>query len=381
MATLTTAQLRTLLTPPAAPCVSIYLPTHRGEPLRREDPIRFRNLADRVEQALGEQHKSAEVRPVVEQLRRLESNTSAFWRNTLDGAAVFAAPGYFETFHLPRAVPELAVVSDSFHVKPLLRHVQSADRFHVLGISRTEATLWEGNRYGLHVVPNALPTFAEAVGAEWDVPQNQPLSEVKNAGRDTGPNYDGHAGGKAALDARMDQFFRTVDRAMIEKHSNPTGMPVVLVMLTDNLGEFRKITQNRFVLDDAIMKDPGSFTNADELRAAAWKLIEPRYLDRLAKMVDDYNTAFPRLRATGNVADVAKAARDGRVGYLMVDADKHVPGRIDPESGDVRPADGGAAEDVIDDIAELTLRTGGEVVVVPSDRMPTESGLAAIFRF
>src|SRR5207253_10374982 len=39
------------------------------------------------------------------------------------------------------------------------------------------------------------------------------------------------------------------------------------------------------------------------------------------------------------------------------------------------------AGDLLDEIAEEVLRTKGTVVVVPRERMPTETGLAAIFRF
>jgi hypothetical protein len=38
-------------------------------------------------------------------------------------------------------------------------------------------------------------------------------------------------------------------------------------------------------------------------------------------------------------------------------------------------------DDLLDDIAELVLRKGGEVVVVPSEKMPTPAGVAAIYRF
>jgi hypothetical protein len=38
-------------------------------------------------------------------------------------------------------------------------------------------------------------------------------------------------------------------------------------------------------------------------------------------------------------------------------------------------------DDLLDDIAELALKMGGEVVVVPSDRMPGETGVAATYRF
>jgi hypothetical protein len=36
---------------------------------------------------------------------------------------------------------------------------------------------------------------------------------------------------------------------------------------------------------------------------------------------------------------------------------------------------------MFDDLAELVLAKGGEIVVVPAERMPTDSGLAAIYRF
>jgi len=38
-------------------------------------------------------------------------------------------------------------------------------------------------------------------------------------------------------------------------------------------------------------------------------------------------------------------------------------------------------DDVLDDLAEIGLRMKGTVVVVPSKRMPTMTGVAATFRY
>jgi hypothetical protein len=38
-------------------------------------------------------------------------------------------------------------------------------------------------------------------------------------------------------------------------------------------------------------------------------------------------------------------------------------------------------DDVLDDLAAFVARQGGEVVVVPPERLPTETGLAAVYRF
>ena len=36
---------------------------------------------------------------------------------------------------------------------------------------------------------------------------------------------------------------------------------------------------------------------------------------------------------------------------------------------------------MLDDLAERVLKTGGEVIMVPPERMPSKTGLAAIYRF
>ena len=71
------------------------------------------------------------------------------------------------------------------------------------------------------------------------------------------------------------------------------------------------------------------------------------------------------------------------VSELAIVADRLIPGRLDPVSGSITEADlhEAVVDDLLDDLAELVLRKGGEVVVVPTERMPTDTGAAAIFRF
>lgn len=77
------------------------------------------------------------------------------------------------------------------------------------------------------------------------------------------------------------------------------------------------------------------------------------------------------------------AARAGRVATLLVEADRHIPGFIDLDSGGIRhePSADPEIDDLLEDIAELVLRNRGEVVVVPAERMPADMGLAAAYRY
>ena len=129
------------------PCFSLYQPTHRRHPENQQDPIRFRNLLKAIETALDQ------ITP--------RARFGRCWRgfmlwprtgvleNTLDGLAVLAAADLFKVYRLQRPVPERAVVADSFHTKPLLRILQSADRYQILGVNRQNSRLFEGNRDAL----------------------------------------------------------------------------------------------------------------------------------------------------------------------------------------------------------------------------------------
>jgi hypothetical protein len=179
-----------------------------------------------------------------------------------------------------------------------------------------------------------------------------------------------------------DEWFRAVDRAVTDKLTRQTDLPLVLVGLPDNTSEFRRITKNPNLLSPDVSGDPGAMT-LDRIREAAWNVVLPRYTERLARLTEGFGTAKAHGTGSADPQAIGAALVQGRVGLLLADADRVIPGRVDPASGAVRTVDAGdaAADDLIDDLAELTLKTGGEVVVVPSDRMPCDTGVAAVYRY
>jgi hypothetical protein len=367
--------LRELLQAQESPCVSIYLPTHRTYPDNEQDPIRFKNLVKQVEESLSKAYPQRQTEELRQKLQQL-ANNALFWRQTLDGTAVLASPQRFDVFTLPRRLPERAVVADSFHVKPLLRHVQSADRFRVLALSRDRAALFEGNRYKLDPLSgNGFPlTLTEVLGSELT-----PRHRDRHSS-DAGHQAITHGSGsrKDEIDIDTQRFFRIVaDRLP----SN--GVPIVLAALTEHQTPFRTAChRNHDLLPEGVISDPFHLS-LEELRSKSWKVVEPIYLQRLAKLCEDFGTAYSRGAGAADLADAAHAAVAARIGLLLIDADKVIPGVIDPSTGTFRDGDlaDPKVDDALDDLAEMVLRTGGDVIVVPHERMPTQTGLAAIYRY
>jgi hypothetical protein len=370
-----------------APCLSLYQPTHRHHPDNKQDPIRYGNLVKELEASLLERLPKDEAMPLLEPFLAL-ADDRAFWNNTLDGLAVLGAKGTFRVYRVQRPVPELAVVADSFHVKPLMRILQSADRYQVLALNRQEAKLFEGNRDALDEVPlheDVPRTITDALGEELT---EQHITVASYGGKGGGGSeaatmHHGHGSKESEVDGDAERFFRAVDRAVLEHHSKPSGLPLILAALTEHHHRFHEVTHNPLIVPESIDVHPDALSSIDELRERAWKIMEPRHHARIDALAEEFGSAKANGLGDDDVAGVAKAVVGGRVATLLIEAQRQVPGHIDVATGaiDFEDLEHPEVDDLLDDLGMLALKMGGKVVVVPPERMPTESGIAAIYRY
>jgi hypothetical protein len=379
------------------PCLSIYQPMERRFPEQQQNIVRYRNLLRELENAERRGNIEAPSEKLLAPMRALADDVD-LWSHPTDGLAVFSAAGFFRAHRLPRTVPELAIAADTFHIKPLLRMVQSADRYQVLVLNRERLRLLEGNRDALEEVDLAdgVPsTIEEALGEQLTELHTHAFSygtgpaggaggrRNMTAGAKVGGIHHGQGSRKDEIDLDIERFFRTVDRAILDHHSKPSGLPLVLAALPEYHAPFHRLSHNRQLLEHGIEINADALTN-DELRERAWQCMQPVYLQRLQLLIDRYGAARAAGRADETLPQVALAAAVGRVDVMLLEGDRRLAGSMDPASGVFAMADAGeavAAGDIYDDLAEAVLRNGGEVIIVPVERMPTTTGIAAIYRY
>ena len=364
------------------PCLSLYQPTQRGHPEKKQNPIRFRNLVKVLEESLRRDFATTDARPLLDPFWKLADDFD-FWNRTGDGLAVLGAPGLFRVYHLQRPVAELATASERFHIKPLLRILQSADQYHVLGLNQQEAHLFVGNRDALDPV-ELVPEVAQALAAALETDSDKPRAEAWAfaAGPAGSGARHGHTTGVNLADRRKERFFRAVDRAILKYYSRPSGLPLLLAALPEHHGNFRRISRNPMLLSDGIATHPAALSRT-ALRQQAWQVIEPHYLARLAGLIEMFGVARSKELGSDELVQAMRAAVAGRVVTLLIEADRHIAGRVDVVTGEIELDDSAnpVADDLLDDLGTLVLKTGGQVVVVPAQRMPTQTGLAATYRF
>lgn len=203
----------------------------------------FRGHVKSLAASLAQAQTKVDVPALLAPFHALADN-DAFWNHTLDGLAVLGCSGAFRVFVLPRILPDMAVVADSFHTQPLRRILQSVDRYQVLCLSRDKAKLWEGNRDGLAEIewPESVPqTASEALG-----------DHLKEEG-----------------DLDTERYFRLLDRVVMEHCSKPSGLPLLLVALPEHHHRFRQSSHNAALIPEGLEINPDAL-DSEALCARAW---------------------------------------------------------------------------------------------------------------
>ncbi len=365
------------------PCISLYMSTHRSHPENIQDIIHFKNLMKQVNETLLQDYSADEIQKLTEPFEALYTDNEC-WNHTSVGLAVLRSPGLFKVISLQEPVEELAIVADTFHTRPLRRSLQSSDRYQVLGLSLDAIHLYEGNRHSLVEVefPVDFPsTMTEALGNEL-TEKHSTVASYGGVGGDSVNMHHGHGGRKDELDSDAERFFRSVATFVYEIYSKPTGLPLILAALPEHHHLFRKVNKNPLLLGNGIEINPKSVTT-EKLSHLSWDVMQPVYLQRLESMTNKFNQAKANKSGSDIIEEVIEAAEAGRVETLFIEAHRIIAKRLRNINGTYKVIDvtQPKLDDLFDDIGELVSSMGGTALIIPKEHMPTQTGLAAIFRY
>ena len=384
MELLTKELIQELLAVDQAPCLSLYMPTHQKHPENLQDSILFKNLVQQMEESLMQKYSAAEVQKHLEPVNALV-NDNDVWNHTLEGLAVFSAKGTFKVVGLHKSVEELAMVADSFHTKPLRQYLQSVDNYHVLCLTLHDIRLFEGNRHSLTKVKltaDIPKTITEALGDELS-DSHSTVASYGGSGGESSPMHHGQGGNKEETEKDAERFFRVVADTIYEHYSKPSGWPLILAALPEHHSLFHKVNKNPLLLSKGISINPSS-VSPEKLATMAWEIMEPEYKLKLDSLVARFEQARANGKGSDDYKEVAVAAVEGRIDTLIVEADRIIAVRVtNLVTGNTQKKDltNPRVDDLLDDLGELVTKMGGQVMVIPTDKMPSETGLAAIFRY
>jgi hypothetical protein len=161
------------------------------------------------------------------------------------------------------------------------------------------------------------------------------------------------------------------------------GTPLVVAGASPLLPLFREVCSHRGLFAEGVdgaVDDVGM----DELEARTAGAVRRALDARDEALVEEFRRQLDGGLAVDILTRVAEAAVAGRVRRLLVADGRPLFGRVDRVTGEVTLHAGQTGpqdDDVLDDLAEIVLARGGEVLVLDHERMPGEAAAVATFRW
>ncbi len=366
------------------PCISIYFPMLKSGDGSRQNPIRLKNLLAQAEEKLTSLGvKGAEQKKLLEPAAQL-INESIFWTNQSDGMSMFISPGFFQYYRIPLHVEELVVVTESFHLKPLLSLLMSDNQFYVLALSQKNARLLRGTRdlvedMDLSAVAQKFEeTFLEELPDQYLQFHTRP----PRRGDTRSAIYYGHGGEiDSVIKERLLKYFRFLDR---ELHSLLQGesSPLVLACVDYLAPLYQEANKYPLLMENRILGNPENLS-AEELHNEAWEIVQPYIQKKRDETIARYHEQKGTGKTSNNLHEILPAAFHGRIESLFATVGIQRWGRYDPENNALHlpeepmPGD----EDLLDLAAAQTYLNGGTVYAVSQDLVPDQEPLAALLRW
>jgi hypothetical protein len=340
-------------------------------------------LANAVARALGALELEGVGRREAEQrlaTTSLLEHDLMFWDFTDLGLAIFVSRSGTRLYRLPVTVEELVVVSDRFHLTPLLSVVEGGEYFYLLALSANQIRLFEGTRYGISEL-ELSDTPGSLEEASWigdrEV-QLQSHSGGRTGSGDITAILHGQGSPQDSRNLEKDQFYLAVDSG-VRAAITDLSVPMVLAGVPDTVARYRHLSRHPHLVDGSIQGNV-ELLSPSELHSRAWPLVEALFDVGRSRARDTFLASHSR--SVHEVGETISAAEEGRLASLFVPLGTHrwgrmVAGGIAIEHEERQPGD----QDLFDDAAMATLRNGGEVFAVPEADVPGEGPLAGILRY
>ncbi|MCX5850783.1 MAG: hypothetical protein NT072_01810 [Deltaproteobacteria bacterium] len=358
--------LKTLMNKQVGLCLSLYMPTIRkGAESQQQNQIRFKNLVRKSEeQLLASDLRPSEVKYFMAPVQEIVGD-APFWRSQGEGLALFLSPDVFRYYRLPYRFSELVVVSDRFHLRPLLPIIGRDMEFFILAISQRSVRLFE-----------CTPDRALEVKLK-GMPQN--IDDALK--HDTVEKRLQLHTGSVDTKTNILQYFKIVDKGLRE-HLRDRRAPLVFAGVDYLFPLYREANTCASLVEKPIAGNPEGLSGEELLelaRPVVAMLHERKKTDAVAQYRQKAGTGL----ASHDIREIIPASRHGRIGTLLIADGVHQWGAYDESTDKIYVSDElkPGCEDLLDRAAIQTILANGTVYGMRPEEIPEKAPLAAIFRY
>jgi len=349
--------LKQLMEEQGYPCISLLLSTYRTAPDYHKNEVKIRKIIREAEERLLKEMTKREAQPYIDRLKKLAEKIDI--SRTMDGLALFVNERYSEKVDLPFPVRERVVIDKTFATRDIIMTVNRGISFYTLVLGIDKVRLLQCYRdEAVDVEQKGFPMFSEL-----DFYELNPTDLSRERAK------------------KVKEFFSRVSRVLKELN-NFEKQPLVIMGVEKNLGFFREAAG----LDKSVIASiEGSYIteSAHDIGKKVWPRVKEIVSQKRNESVKDLEAAVGAGKYASEISNVWRFANEGRVRLLLAEENYHQSCRLNDNNTilPINKPEKGMIDDAVDEIAEMVLNKGGDVVFTDDGVLKDYNSIAAVLRY
>lgn len=362
------------------PSVTILFPVNQGEFGNGNNSNKLlKDLLREANQKLADSSFKETVDVVKQKLNSLEDSVK--FEEDTRGVAIFLSSEHHEIVPLPYPVESKVYVGYGFQVRDLVFAMNRLEEYVVLVLSQKKVQTYRA--LGEQLTPIEIPDMITSVD---DLGTYTDDMRFTHQHTNTGPRNFTHQGAQEENREKIKNFIVKIDHALGTYLVNE-NLRFVVLGVVQMLGHFNKYSKN---LDRLLASVEGGFDYASDraIGSQVWIEVQKKIAGEKESYLQELEAAVGRQQYVSGISQAWFAAQEGRIKTLIVEKEFHCPAilsddgfNLDLDIDGKETTPDKLKEDAVDDLIELVLSKGGDIVFLEDGKLKTHQHLAGITRY
>jgi hypothetical protein len=289
--------------------VSIYIPTHiTGD--YQANRIRWKNACSKALKLLEDKgvEKTSFLKPAMDLIDNME-----FWAHQSKGLAGFYSEDHHSIHHLLNVNEPLITIDETFHLSPLLKETLIEDRLFILAISQQDVRFFEAVKSGIFPVKidDVVPPNMEAA-LNLDIDGNS----IQSHSAGDASRYHGTDSGQDKENIRLEQFFRMVDKGLLE-FIHDEKVPLILASVEEYYPIYKECTNYNHFSSHMIIGNP-EYLSPTDIRKQLDPVFKEMHDNRINSFIEYYNDNSKKHLKIVGLSQLSEHAKNKNIDCLLV---------------------------------------------------------------
>lgn len=342
-------------------CITIILNTHRTAPDNKKDGLVLKNLIKDAEQRLTADENKRNAQKLVDRLNDLAATIDH--NHNLESLILFVNEDIAQFKRLAISVEDRVVIDNTFATRDLVRSLHMETGYYILVLSRDKARLLEVFNDKL------VQEYQDEFPIENDSLYSTSKAELSYADKQTN---------------LVAEFFNRIDKE-VNKIWNENPLPILICTEESNYHQYLKIADRKEPIYDMFLNKNRLDEKAQAIITEAWKMVKEHTVKQNEERKSSLEKAVGRNDFLSDTNDIYRAIKEGRVQTIFIEKGKFQPATWKNDEIEYVSHEDRDKKDVVDDIydelIEINMNYGGDVVFLPEGELSKFNGFGAITRY